>query len=206
MSKRREFAAVSTPQSSTMALLSFPSGDCTFALFGIAMPGSAMAAVWNSRQPAILVRSGGRCRRPSGRRWRGLRGAPGVDPCVDPYYAAKLAAGGHPGGFATGVRDAPATRERNRQWNAPTPLSAGHQCIRTHFCLKTAGTEAEKCAIGWSRVPVSRAGPLGVLSAIEATTSPIKNALVAQLDRASDFESEGREFESLRARQAKSST
>ena len=28
-----------------------------------------------------------------------------------------------------------------------------------------------------------------------------RNALVAQLDRASDFESEGREFESLRARQ-----
>jgi hypothetical protein len=34
---------------------------------------------------------------------------------------------------------------------------------------------------------------------------PVKvraNALVAQLDRASDFESEGREFESLRARQS----
>jgi hypothetical protein len=30
------------------------------------------------------------------------------------------------------------------------------------------------------------------------------NALVAQLDRASDFESEGREFESLRARHAQS--
>src|ERR1051326_3785967 len=37
-----------------------------------------------------------------------------------------------------------------------------------------------------------------------AARSPIRRgcaALVAQLDRASDFESEGREFESLRARQ-----
>ena len=33
-----------------------------------------------------------------------------------------------------------------------------------------------------------------------------ETALVAQLDRASDFESEGREFESLRARQTKSNT
>ena len=37
----------------------------------------------------------------------------------------------------------------------------------------------------------------------DALRSPIRSrgvALVAQLDRASDFESEGREFESLRAR------
>jgi hypothetical protein len=42
----------------------------------------------------------------------------------------------------------------------------------------------------------------------QATRPSVKktNALVAQLDRASDFDSEGREFESLRARQAKSST
>jgi hypothetical protein len=36
---------------------------------------------------------------------------------------------------------------------------------------------------------------------IAAERSPVRYALVAQLDRASDFESEGREFESLRARQ-----
>src|SRR5258705_7396867 len=43
------------------------------------------------------------------------------------------------------------------------------------------------------------AGPVRPSLVIEPT-----HALVAQLDRASDFESEGREFESLRARQAKS--
>jgi multidrug efflux pump subunit AcrA (membrane-fusion protein) len=40
------------------------------------------------------------------------------------------------------------------------------------------------------------AGPVRPSLVIEPT-----HALVAQLDRASDFESEGREFESLRARQ-----
>jgi hypothetical protein len=40
------------------------------------------------------------------------------------------------------------------------------------------------------------AGPLRPSLVIEP-----RHALVAQLDRASDFESEGREFESLRARQ-----
>ena len=43
------------------------------------------------------------------------------------------------------------------------------------------------------------AGPVRPSLVIDPT-----HALVAQLDRASDFESEGREFESLRARQAKS--
>jgi hypothetical protein len=40
------------------------------------------------------------------------------------------------------------------------------------------------------------------ISSLGHTGSP--HALVAQLDRASDFESEGREFESLRARHRKS--
>ena len=42
------------------------------------------------------------------------------------------------------------------------------------------------------------AGPVRPSLVIDPT-----HALVAQLDRASDFESEGREFESLRARQHK---
>jgi hypothetical protein len=44
---------------------------------------------------------------------------------------------------------------------------------------------------------------LGLKPAFGVATT---NALVAQLDRASDFDSEGREFESLRARQGKSIT
>ena len=47
--------------------------------------------------------------------------------------------------------------------------------------------------------PGSRKGdPLGLLT---GWGHHAPDALVAQLDRASDFESEGREFESLRARQ-----
>ena len=47
--------------------------------------------------------------------------------------------------------------------------------------------------------PGSRKGdPLGLLT---GWGHHAPHALVAQLDRASDFESEGREFESLRARQ-----
>ena len=49
-------------------------------------------------------------------------------------------------------------------------------------------------------------GTFGLRPAVErnreaAIVQPSRAALVAQLDRASDFESEGREFESLRARQ-----
>jgi hypothetical protein len=47
-------------------------------------------------------------------------------------------------------------------------------------------------------------GPLGAVVRSLRHGAPL--ALVAQLDRASDFESEGREFESLRARQIKSMT
>src|ERR1700723_629734 len=49
--------------------------------------------------------------------------------------------------------------------------------------------------IGWRRPCAAR-----VELRAQAAIVPL-DALVAQLDRASDFESEGREFESLRARQ-----
>src|ERR1700734_805442 len=49
--------------------------------------------------------------------------------------------------------------------------------------------------IGWRRPCAARVELRG-----QAAIVPL-DALVAQLDRASDFESEGREFESLRARQ-----
>src|ERR1700722_9325760 len=49
--------------------------------------------------------------------------------------------------------------------------------------------------IGWRRACAARVELRG-----QAAIVPL-DALVAQLDRASDFESEGREFESLRARQ-----
>src|SRR3984893_946999 len=69
------------------------------------------------------------------------------------------------------------------------------------FPRKSAGTAAAKCAI---RLRAgcrnrARAGGLRLLAGWAVTPAP--HALVAQLDRASDFESEGRRFESVRARQ-----
>ena len=69
------------------------------------------------------------------------------------------------------------------------------------FLHKSAGTAAAKCAIRLPQGPRPR-----LLKEDYRASSPPGppcglHALVAQLDRASDFESEGREFESLRARQ-----
>ncbi len=70
---------------------------------------------------------------------------------------------------------------------------AGSSGEKSRVSRQTSGTAAEKCAIE------ARSGRP---SAIWQADRPMR-ALVAQPDRASDFESEGREFESLRARQGK---
>ena len=57
-----------------------------------------------------------------------------------------------------------------------------------------------KCNLVRAMVRTQRTGP-GPKNRPPTQAFERTNALVAQLDRASDFESEGREFESLRARQ-----
>src|SRR6266508_153724 len=51
--------------------------------------------------------------------------------------------------------------------------------------------DSSACKRGWFRKPIN---------GMDVAPPSAGHALVAQLDRASDFESEGREFESLRAR------
>src|SRR6516162_40288 len=88
------------------------------------------------------------------------------------------------------------------------PRAIAHKRIRTEAGRCRAISTQERWRRGGKmrytvagRVPPpgSRKGdPLGLLT---GWGQHAPHALVAQLDRASDFESEGREFESLRARQ-----
>ena len=79
--------------------------------------------------------------------------------------------------------------------------------IQTSLIAARAGFRVRRCAAprndgargeGWRNVDLDDMFPA---AGIVAGRARVRHALVAQLDRASDFESEGREFESLRARQ-----
>jgi hypothetical protein len=79
--------------------------------------------------------------------------------------------------------------------------------LRLRFCLSSPENSAIRPATAVSARAPGRDPP--DMPAASSLGSPVRpslvieptHALVAQLDRASDFESEGREFESLRARQ-----
>src|SRR5579863_9099329 len=79
------------------------------------------------------------------------------------------------------------------------PLRSGMAALRSKHDRSGGSVGSQmKLPLEGAKRPFERSG--------EAVIVPSLRALVAQLDRASDFESEGREFESLRARQTRSST
>jgi hypothetical protein len=77
---------------------------------------------------------------------------------------------------------------------------------KTKLCTRPLALQLKNALYGERRVPEAHARVVSGAGNDMFSTDMIQHghaphALVAQLDRASDFESEGREFESLRARQ-----
>ncbi len=77
-------------------------------------------------------------------------------------------------------------------------LTLSQQGLDSGFAAARRPGMTERAGEGWRNVDLDDMFPA---AGIVAGRARVRHALVAQLDRASDFESEGREFESLRARQ-----